>query len=195
MPAEPNFASYAVSHFSSIICLMRMLLSETRCGSSTQALAAQNGIVFLGNLTSSNLTKLSLNGFMDNEDELDPIKALGANPSPYSHRFGIYVPSHDKDGVRVFQEPWVDELMQTLSAFFGGATCLPPAKGLWRNPETGVDVADMPLRLQLREAGHHSTSVPSVRALLHKMGRETNQGEVAGEIDNEFFTISSFDGA
>ena len=32
-----------------------------------------------------------------------------------------------------------------------------------------------------------------VREFLHRMGRETNQGEVAVELDGEFFRIDQFD--
>lgn len=35
--------------------------------------------------------------------------------------------------------------------------------------------------------------VPELRALLHRMGRETNQGEIAFEFDDRFFRIRQFD--
>lgn len=36
---------------------------------------------------------------------------------------------------------------------------------------------------------------PRIRAFLHQMGRETNQGEVAFEFDDHFYRIRQFDPA
>lgn len=36
-------------------------------------------------------------------------------------------------------------------------------------------------------------SLPQLRAFLHRMGRETHQGEVAFEFDGRFFRIIAFD--
>jgi hypothetical protein len=37
--------------------------------------------------------------------------------------------------------------------------------------------------------------LPRLRAFLHRMGRETNQGEVAFEFDDRFYRIRQFDPA
>lgn len=39
------------------------------------------------------------------------------------------------------------------------------------------------------------SSFPRVREFLHRMGRETNQGEIAFEFDGRFYRIRSFDAA
>jgi hypothetical protein len=36
-------------------------------------------------------------------------------------------------------------------------------------------------------------ALPRVREFLHRMGRETNQGEVAFEFDDRFYRIRTFD--
>jgi hypothetical protein len=36
-------------------------------------------------------------------------------------------------------------------------------------------------------------NLPRLRAFLHRMGRETNQGEIAFEFDNRFYRIRRFD--
>ena len=37
------------------------------------------------------------------------------------------------------------------------------------------------------------SSLPQLREFLHRMGRETNQGEIAFEFDGRFYRIRSFD--
>jgi hypothetical protein len=36
--------------------------------------------------------------------------------------------------------------------------------------------------------------LPRLREFLHRMGRETNQGEIAFEFDGRFYRIRTFDG-
>jgi hypothetical protein len=38
-------------------------------------------------------------------------------------------------------------------------------------------------------------NLPRIREFLHRMGRETNQGEVAFEFDGRFYQIREFDPA
>ena len=38
-------------------------------------------------------------------------------------------------------------------------------------------------------------NLPAIREFLHRMGRETNQGEVAFEFENRFYLISNYDQA
>jgi len=38
-------------------------------------------------------------------------------------------------------------------------------------------------------------SLPRLREFLHRMGRETNQGEIAFEFDGRFYRIRNFDAA
>jgi hypothetical protein len=38
-------------------------------------------------------------------------------------------------------------------------------------------------------------NLPRLREFLHRMGRETNQGEVAFEFDGRFYRIRTFDPA
>jgi hypothetical protein len=128
------------------------------------------------------------------EFELDVISEFGADEPSYSSRLGVYIPSHDKNGRLVDQNPWVDEIMSTLCRYFGGATALPPAKGIWRNPETDVDIIDAPVYVySYIKPAFIRDAFPALKDVLHRMGRETNQGAVAGDVDNQFFTISSFD--
>jgi hypothetical protein len=38
-------------------------------------------------------------------------------------------------------------------------------------------------------------ALPRLREFLHRMGRETNQGEIAFEFDGQFYRIRTFDAA
>jgi hypothetical protein len=70
---------------------------------------------------------------------------------------------------------------------------MPPVEGGWLNYQ-GEIIWESPVLVYsfIRPEGFIQ-SLPRLRELLHRMGRETNQGEMAFEFDGRFYRIRSFD--
>ena len=71
-----------------------------------------------------------------------------------------------------------------------------PQNGGWFNEESGDTIWESPVIIYTYIRPDHFTEhLPALRELLHRMGRETNQGEVAVEFDGRFYRISNYDGS
>lgn len=133
---------------------------------------------------------------MPDQDELDLATALGAD----DERIGIqaltlYIPSHDREGARLLdQEQWVAEAAELLVSIGGGVTIPPAYRGGWANQERGETIWETPvLPYTYVVPSRLEEEAPLLRQFLHRMGRETMQGEVAFEFDGEFCRITAFD--
>jgi hypothetical protein len=85
------------------------------------------------------------------------------------------------------------EAIHLLSEINGGATAMPPVEGAWRNDE-GEIIWEHPIVVySFIQADKFIRSLPQLREFLHRMGRETDQGEVAVEFDDRFYRIRKFD--
>lgn len=85
------------------------------------------------------------------------------------------------------------EALELMTRLNGGATAMPPTEGVW-GTEQGELVWEHPVVVYsfVRPADFFA-NLPAVREFLHRMGRETNQGEVAVEFDRLFLRITTFD--
>jgi hypothetical protein len=85
------------------------------------------------------------------------------------------------------------EAIALLSELNGGATAMPAVEGAWVNDD-GMTVWEHPVVVYsfLRGDGFFA-NIARVRAFLHRMGRETSQGEVAVEFEGQFFLIREYD--
>jgi len=82
-----------------------------------------------------------------------------------------------------------------LTEINGGATAMPPAEGGWLNDKGKVVWENPVIVYSFIRPDDFLKKLPGVRAFLHRMGRETNQGEVAFEFDGRFYRIRKFDSA
>lgn len=83
-----------------------------------------------------------------------------------------------------------------LSNIGGGATVLPPVDGAWFNPDTGRLIKEkIILAYTYVQPSRFIGSLPRVRAFLHRMGRQTRQGEVVAEFNNRLYRIITYDTA
>jgi hypothetical protein len=127
-------------------------------------------------------------------DDFDLATALGAQDNYSTQCFTIYVPNKDKNGVEIGnQRKWVLEAIQLLSELNGGATAMPPVEGAWLNDENRIIWEHPVVVYSFIRARVFRSNLPRVREFLHRMGRETNQGEVAFEFENEFYLIREYD--
>ena len=83
---------------------------------------------------------------------------------------------------------------ELLAHIGGGVTIMPPVEGGWLNPEEGRIVWENPVIVYayVKFEGFEKR-LPGLREFLHRMGRETNQGEVVVEFDGTFYRITTFD--
>jgi hypothetical protein len=124
---------------------------------------------------------------------------LGSDAEPNGILFVRFIPSKDKDGNDLpgneDQDVWASTAADLLSRLFGGATVMPPAQGKWLNEESGQIITEQVVLVHSYARASHATDEGRLRELarfLHRMGRQTNQGEVAVVIDNVFHRIRKF---
>ena len=124
----------------------------------------------------------------------DLAAAFGANAGVSAQSFTVYIPNKDRNGRETGdQRKWVLEALELLTRLNGGATAMPPAEGVWAN-DGGQPVWEHPVVVYsfIRPAEFFA-NLPTIREFVHRMGRETNQGEVVVEMDGLFFRITQFD--
>lgn len=119
---------------------------------------------------------------------------LGADGGISVQALTLYVPNKDRDG-REFgdQRRWVLAAAQLLARIGGGVTILPAAEGGWQNPDGGLVWESPVLLYTYIRPTEFRLLMPELREFLHKLGRETNQGEVAVEFDGRLYRITTFD--
>ena len=129
-----------------------------------------------------------------NEVELDLAHALGAEDSS-SQCFSVYIPNKDCDGKEIGnQRKWVLEALDLLTAINGGATAMPPVEGHWLNDASKEIIREQPVVVySFIRPDAFIAGLPKIREFLHRMGRETNQGEIAFEFDRRFYRIRTYD--
>ncbi len=127
--------------------------------------------------------------------ELDLRAALGAEEEESFQVLALYIPDRDRDGEELGnQRRWVLEGAELLARIGGGVTIEPPAEGGWLDDERGVIVWERPVRMfTYLKTDRFEALVPELRSFLHRLGRETRQGEVAVEFDHRFLRIRSYD--
>lgn len=108
-------------------------------------------------------------------------------------RFSIYIPDKDRNGKKVAQKKWIDEALGLLSGINGGATAMPPVKGAWLNKDTDKLVIEEPVIVySYIDPVDFPNRLGEVVEFAKRLGRETNQGEVAFEFNGGFFLLSQF---
>ena len=121
---------------------------------------------------------------------------LGAAESASVECLTLYIPSQDSGGKEFDQAPWIEEALVLLSGIGGGATVLPPVEGAWLNPETGILVREkVVLAYTYVDPDRFFASLVKVRGFLHRLGRETGQGEVVVEFNDRLYKIRDYDRA
>jgi hypothetical protein len=122
--------------------------------------------------------------------------ALGTDAGVAVQCFTVYIPNKDKNDQEIgTQRRWVLDAIRLLSEINGGATAI-PLEGGWLNDE-GQIILEHPVIVYsfVTRPDEFLQHLPRLRAFLHQMGRETNQGEVAFEFDDRFYRIRQFDPA
>ena len=126
--------------------------------------------------------------------DIDLGAALGAEGESSTQRLVLYIPNKDKNGHELKDhQRWVREARALLSQIGGGSTTFPPADGTWidENGKILWELTRMVFCFIFPD--QFRARVSSLREFLHRFGRETNQGEVVVEVEDEFYRIRNFD--
>jgi hypothetical protein len=127
------------------------------------------------------------------EREIDVPTAFGADPT-FAERFSIYIADRDQLGKDIDQRRWVREALELLTDINGGASALPPMDGLWRNLETGNNVEERTIVVySFVRAEAFAKRIDEVVQFVKRYGREANQGEVAMQYGEAFFSITDYE--
>jgi hypothetical protein len=121
---------------------------------------------------------------------------IGAAESASVDRLVFYIPSRDQDGVEFDPSPWVEEALVLLSDIGGGATAMPPVDGAWKHPKTGRLLREkIVLAYTYVDPDQFEAHIGHIREFLHRMGRQTNQGEIVCEFGTRMDKIRAYDDA
>jgi hypothetical protein len=127
-------------------------------------------------------------------EPIDLGTVVGATESGSVQRLTLYIPSRDREGVAFDPSPWVEDALRLLSRIGGGATAMPPADGAWLDPDRDTLVREkVVLAYTFIDPDRFEALLPELRHFLHKLGRETGQGEVVCEFDGVLFKIRDYD--
>jgi hypothetical protein len=126
--------------------------------------------------------------------EIDLGAALGSDNGGSTQCFSVYVPKKDRNGDEFGnQRMWVLEAIRLLSEINGGATAMPPVEGGWLNDEGRIIWENPVIVYSYIRPDNFRANLPRIREFLHRMGRETRQGEIAVEFDGKFHRIHKYD--
>lgn len=127
-------------------------------------------------------------------ERIDLGGVLGADEGGSVQRLTLYVPSQDRDGVEFDPSPWIEEALKLLSKIGGGATAMPPADGAWLDPDRDTLMREkVVLAYTFIDPDRLEAMLPELRRFLHRLGRETRQGEVVCEFEGVLFKIRDYD--
>ena len=122
--------------------------------------------------------------------------SLGATQPVGAAVFVLFVPSVTRSGEPIDHDYWVAEALGVFATLFRGATAYPRGRGRWRDDERGgVLVADEPTVVTCYAAPQDITeeALARLRAFLHRLGREAQQGEVGIVFDGQYYGITEYD--
>ncbi len=126
---------------------------------------------------------------------LDTSNWLGAvRGDPRNFTVSVFVPSQTRDGIPIDHGAWQVQALEVMAKLFGGATVI-EGKGAWRDDERGgkigVEKISAVFSLMAKSSWNKKT-VPELAKFLHRMGRDSNQGEIGLVVDGQYFPIREF---
>jgi hypothetical protein len=128
---------------------------------------------------------------------MDLHKALGATRPAATSQVTLFLPSVDRYGMPIDQNHWQEATLEVFGRLFRGATAFPPGRGVWRDDDqNGALIFDETIMVTSYidpAILGDDVVVDDLRRFLHRLGRESNQGEIAIVIDDELLSITQFD--
>ena len=124
-----------------------------------------------------------------------PSKLFGLSPDNVTSpvNLTIYLPDCDAAGRAINVAFWIAAMTQLLAHKFGGVSVSPAHKGYWRNSASGDLIKEttfmVSVFVQPFDLERHSEVIEQ---LILRFGRETGQGEVLVELDDQLLRYTSF---
>ncbi len=123
-------------------------------------------------------------------------RALGASQPLGTAHLMIFVPSADRDGKKLKGPSWTRPTLRTLGKLFRGATAYPKGLGVWRDDQAGGTLVFDDTTIVFSYVAPKdltNDALLELRSFLHRLGRETNQGEMGLVLDGHYIGITTFD--
>jgi len=123
-------------------------------------------------------------------------RALGASRPLGTAHLMIFVPSADRNGKKLKGPSWMKPTLRTLGRLFRGATAYPEGLGVWRDDKAGGKLVFDDTTIVFSYVAPEDLTpqaLGELRAFLHRLGRETHQGEVGLVLDGHYIGITEFD--
>ena len=123
-------------------------------------------------------------------------KSLGSGPPAGTLQLTLFIPSLDAQGAPINQAAWAEDALRVLGTLFRGATAFPPGRGVWRNDSEGGALLFEDVVMITSYADPNALTdeaLLSLRHFLHRLGRETGQGEIGLVIGGEYHGITEYD--
>jgi hypothetical protein len=132
----------------------------------------------------------------DEDIEIDLADALGATESTSRQQLTLYIPDKDRSGNEIgTQRSWVLDAAKLLARIGGGVTVMPPVEGGWFDAENDVVIWERPVLVYtFIRAERFIALLGELRAFLHRLGRETHQGEIIVDFAGAVMRITKFIG-
>lgn len=129
------------------------------------------------------------------ELEFDLGAEMGAQAEPSAQCLTIYLPDRDREGKEIGnQRQWMLDAADLLALLGGGFTAQGSLEGGWYDQKIKAIVWDRPVMIYCYiKPELLRPMAKELRRFLHRLGRETKQGEVAFEFDGVFYRITQFD--
>ena len=129
------------------------------------------------------------------ELEMDLANLLGAHQGVSHQVLTLYIPDKDRHGNEIgTQRKWVLEAAHLLALIGGGVTIMPPTEGGWFDEQNQVIIWERPVIVYTYiKPDKFVEHLSQLREFLHRMGRETNQGEIVVEFDEHFYRTTQYD--
>lgn len=127
---------------------------------------------------------------------LRPETWLGASQPVGTLTIVLFVPGRDREGKEIDHGFWVTAALETFGRLFRGATAYPRARGVWRDDERHGELQYEEPTIVTCYADPRAMTIEArwqLRAFLHKLGREANQGEVGIVIGSKYYGITKYD--
>jgi hypothetical protein len=129
------------------------------------------------------------------QSTIDIASSLGAEEAVSHQILTLYIPDRDRNNNEIgTQRKWVLEAADLLNRMGGGVTIMPPTEGGWYDEANNVTIWERPVLVYTYiKPWLFARFLPELREFLHRLGRETNQGEIVVEFDRDFYRITEYD--
>lgn len=114
--------------------------------------------------------------------------------TPKDQFITVFVPSLTRDKVPIDHNAWKIQAVKIMSKLFGGSTVIPGYGGWYDEEDNEVKTEDISMVVSfISNEECNKENMDELKQFLHKMGKETEQGEIGILLGNTFYRIREFE--